>query len=115
MKSKRKVVFLRVFIAILCGISVQSQAAFYDLYSGMLKREGEEFVLSKCGAASVDFILKFESEQLEKQLPDLTVNDLIQLQVKGKAGENNGQYYIIVYEISGFSVGTSCNLLDFFD
>ncbi|PQJ49086.1 hypothetical protein BTO01_26745 [Vibrio jasicida] len=115
MKSKMKVFFLRVFMAILCGTSAQSQAKFYDLYSGMLTIEGEELVLSKCSSASANFILKFESEQLKEQLPEFTVNNSVQLQVKGKAWEENGQYYIIVHEILGVNAGTSCNLLDFFN
>lgn len=115
MKNRKKASLFRAVIITLSCISVQSHAAFYDLYAGMLKRQGEQLVLSKCSAASADFILKFESEQLKIQLPDLAVNDQVQIRVKGKAREENGQYYLLVHEVAGVKVGTSCKLLDFFN
>ncbi|HAS6892597.1 hypothetical protein [Vibrio parahaemolyticus] len=109
MRSKKLVVFLMAI-----SLSSKAQVAFYDSYSGMLKKQGNTFILSKCGTASADFTLKFEEEKLVKQLPDLTVNDLVQLRVKAKVEEKDGQYYLVVHEISSSSVGSSCNLLDLF-
>ena len=115
MKNRHKIGFLSMFLIATMGQIGQAQATFYDLHSGMLKKNGEKFVLSKCGIVPADFILIFENNKLEKRLPDLTTNRLVQLQVKATAQEMDGQHYLMVHDISNISTESSCNLLDFLE
>lgn len=107
-----KVGLLSVFLVTMLGLSGQAQATFYDLYSGMLKKQGDQLVLSKCGTVSADFILKFANDKLKRKLPDLAVNKLVELHVKGEAKVSHGKYYLVVHEIDSIRTGSSCNLLD---
>lgn len=115
MKNKFKLVGFSGMILIMIGWSRLAQATFYDVYSGMLKKQGDQYVLSKCGTVSTDFILKFANTGLKKRLPDLAHHRRVQLHVKGEVKLQNGHYNLMVHEITGMSFGTSCHLLDALD
>lgn len=110
MKNKHKMGFLSLCFVSMIGLCGQAQATFYDLYAGMLKKQGEQFVLSKCSLVSTDFILRFENDALKKKLPDLSENSLVQLYVKGEVQQENGKYYLMVHDINRIRIGSSCNL-----
>ena len=111
MKNREKPVFLSALAVAMTGVILQAQAGFYDLYSGMLTKKGDQLILAKCGITSADFILEFESKQLKEQLPDLTANRVVQFHVRANVQEKDGQHYLIVHDINGFTVGSSCNFL----
>ena len=112
MRQKYKISSMIVLLVVMGGMSGKAQAMFYDLYSGMLNKKGELLILSKCGIVSADFILEFENTQLKDQLPDLTTNGMVQLHVKGKIQEKDGQSHLAVHDINRIAVGSSCKLLD---
>ncbi|WP_394388402.1 hypothetical protein [Shewanella woodyi] len=112
MEKKYKFGLMGALLVAMVGLSGQAHAVFYDLYSGMLNQKGDQLLLSKCGIVSVDFILEFETPQLKEQLPDLAANGIVQLHVRGKVEEKDGQYHLTVHDINHITVGSSCDLLD---
>ncbi|AOY02315.1 hypothetical protein BJP62_11320 [Jeongeupia sp. USM3] len=87
---------------------------YSDVYSGTIKLEGKEIILTRCDLAKNKYVLTSKNKNgvLNELPPEIRTNGIVSADVIAEYKSKSGRNYLDVIELRSVQTGKSCHLLD---